>query len=257
MRQGRFRSSRWFWPITFAVAAHVVLGGVLLYQKFEMAPAGEPGPKSKLVDLSSAKQNPDGTGEVKPDALDKQISQGVKKASQMSDRERETILKERTAWVEKYSSVESMQQIGDVVKKSVNAPKRAYEPAENPPPGPFDYESMLPYASKKIVGDDGIERSQQTWVDKDGRVLKQTIRRARDDNGVMKEYRGTYTADGEFFETEIPVTDDGGLNSIVETMSRSQVLQKLFSGAVLPALESQRQKQESSKSAPDSPEPGA
>jgi hypothetical protein len=128
------------------------------------------------------------------------------------------------------------------VQQSVGAPQRAYEPVEPAPPGAFDYDSMLPYSSKKQVMDDGIERSVQIWVDKDGRVLTQTIRRARDDQGVMREYRGVYGADGKFFETEVPVADDGGLNSVVEMMSRSEILQKVFSGAVLPALESQREK---------------
>ena len=79
--------------------------------------------------------------------------------------------------------------------------------------------------------------------------MTQTIRRSKDDNGVLKEYRGTYSADGKFFETEVPVADDGGLNSVVEMMSRSEILQKLFTGAVLPALESQSGKKQTEKPA--------
>ncbi|QNN25038.1 hypothetical protein HED60_23090 [Planctomycetales bacterium ZRK34] len=242
---GRFRKSRWFWPITIAVLAHVTLGVFLLYQKLEIG--AKPGPKSKLVDLSAARQNSDGTGEIEPAELDKQLDAGLAKTQAMDPRQREAITRERLDWIEKHSSVESVDAMSRVVKQSVGAPQRAYEPVEPAPPGSFDIDSMLPYASKKEVFDDGIVRSVQTWVDKDGRVMKQTIRRSKDDNGVLKEYRGTYSADGKFFETEVPVADDGGLNSVVEMMSRSEILQKLFTGAVLPALESQSGKKQTEK----------
>lgn len=245
MSLGRFRTSRWFWPITIAVAAHVALGVFLVYQKLEIGT--KPGPKSKLVDLSNAKQNPDGTGEVEPAELDKQIDQGLAKARAMTDRQREALTRERLGWVEKHSSVESVAAIGEVVQQSVGAPKRAYEPAESPPPGPFDYDSMLPYSTEKRVMDDGVQRTVQTWIDKDGRVLKQTMRRGRDENGVMRQYRGVFEKDGELFETEVPVADDGGLNKALEMVSQSEILQKMFSGAVLPALESQRLKQQKSR----------
>lgn len=240
MSFGRFRKSRWFWPITVAVLAHLTLAVFLVYQKLEVG--ARPGPKSKLVDLSAASQNADGTGEIEPAELDRQLDAGLAKAQSMTDRQRQAISRERADWLEKHSSVQSVEAMSRVVQQSVGAPQRAYEPVEPAPPGTFDFDSMLPYASKKMTLDDGIERSVQTWVDKDGRVLRQTIRRARDEQGVTREYRGTIGTDGDFFETEVPVADDGGLNSVVEMMSRSEILQKVFSGAVLPALESQREK---------------
>ncbi|MBI1369355.1 MAG: hypothetical protein GC162_11970 [Planctomycetes bacterium] len=109
---------------------------------------------------------------------------------------------------------------------------------------------MLPYSSKRQVGDDKIERSVQVWVDKDGRSMTQTVRRTADANGVMHEYRGTYSTDGKLFESEVPVSGNGTADSVIETMSKSPMLHQLFTNGLLPALEAVRTKQEAKPSAP-------
>ena len=136
-----------------------------------------------------------------------------------ADQDREA-LAERAAsearWLERHSSEQSIEQIGEVVRKAYDTPPRAYAPVDPPPPGDFDHDTMLPYAVRQEAGVDGSARVTYTWVDAQGRILE--IEMAEEES-------------------------DPALTAALKMAERSTMMRQLFQTSVLPVLEAQlRQK---------------
>ncbi len=124
---------------------------------------------------------------------------------------------ERAAeWLESRSSVEAVSDIGAAVRDAYKIPARAYAPADPPPPGEFDYESMLPYSVWPLTSADGSDRLVYTWVDARGRSMEIAM---------------------------APEASDPALTKALQMAQRSAIMRQLFQTSVLPVLESQLRRQ--------------
>lgn len=120
-------------------------------------------------------------------------------------------------WLERHSSEQAIEQIGEVVREAYDTPPRAYAPVDPPPPGDFDHDTMLPYSVRQEAGADGSARVTYTWVDARGRSLE--IEMAEEES-------------------------DPALTAALKMAERSPMMRQLFQTSVLPVLEAQlRQKQ--------------
>ncbi|MBI1371153.1 MAG: hypothetical protein GC159_00085 [Phycisphaera sp.] len=163
-------------------------------------------------------------------------------------------LEKKAAYVDKNISEQSVKDITKMVRSAIKAEDRAYAPVDPPPPGAFDFQSMLPYSSKREVGTDGKQRSVEIWIDKAGRTMTKTTRKGTDENGNVVLYQGTGQKDakGDYIEFATPYDkSQETLTNVLEIMGRSPALQRLFSEGFLPVLNSERK-----KAAPQG-EPGA
>lgn len=115
-------------------------------------------------------------------------------------------------WLETRSSEAAINEIGEVVQDALGARTRAYAPVDPPPPGDFDYGTMLPCAVRQITGEDGAVRVVYTWVDEQGRSLE--------------------------VETSLEASDPA-LTTALQMAQRSPMMWRLFQTSVLPVLESQ------------------
>ncbi len=124
---------------------------------------------------------------------------------------------ERAAeWLESRSSVEAVSDIGAAVREAYEIPTRAYAPANPPPPGEFDYESMLPYSVRQLTSADGSDQLVYTWVDGQGRSMEVAM---------------------------APEASDPALTKALQMAQRSAIMRQLFQTSVLPVLESQLRRQ--------------
>lgn len=115
-------------------------------------------------------------------------------------------------WIESRSSETAIDDIGKVVRDACEVRPRAYAPVNPPPPGEFDHDTMLPYAVKHLVGEDGAKRVAYTWVDEQGRSLE--IEMLED-------------------------VSDPALTTALQLAERSPMMRQLFQTSILPVLEAQ------------------
>ena len=115
-------------------------------------------------------------------------------------------------WLETRSSDDAISDIGAAVQNACQVGPRAYAPVDPPPPGEFDHDTMLPYAVKKVVSEDGKTQVVYTWVDAQGRSLE---------TEVLEE------------------ASDPALTTALQMAQRSPVMRQLFQTSVLPVLEAQ------------------
>ncbi len=115
-------------------------------------------------------------------------------------------------WIESRSSEDSIDDIGKVVRDAYEVRPRAYAPVNPAPPGEFDHGTMLPYAVKHLVSEDGSKRVAYTWVDEQGRSLEIEM---------------------------LEEASDPALTTALQLAERSPMMRQLFQTSILPVLESQ------------------
>ena len=234
--------------VLVALLVHAALLGVLSLR--QPPPVAAPAP-AMAVALTQVEQPaaPGDSPRIDEGELARKFDTAVRRMQSFSLEQNLKTLRDNTRWLESHSSEQAVSEISAVVRRATGAPNdnRAYAPVDNPPPGEFDHASMLPYATAKVTGDDGLERTERTLIDKAGRTMKQTVRRAPAADGVPRYFHGVYLPDGQFFEYESDEDPFARVGTVLETVSQSPLLQQLFRQAVLPALEAKR------KTAPSQP----
>ena len=229
--------------ILAALLIHLGLLG-LLGLRSTTPPEPEPTPTmSVALTQVEPPQAPGESPKINERELAQQIDNAMRRLQNFSIEQNLRTLRENTRWLDRNSSEQAVSEIAAIVRRATGAAAagdRAYAPAENPPPGEFDHRSMLPYSTAKITGPDGLERTEQTWVDKAGRSMKQTVRRETLPDGKTRYFHGVYQPDGKLFEYETDHDPLQGVGSVLETVSQSPLLQQLFRETVLPALETKR-----------------
>ena len=234
--------------VLMALAIHAGLLGLLGLRGF---PQIEPTPEPTMaVTLTQVEQSPGQSPKVDDAELKEQIDRASRRFASRSREQNQKTLGENTRWLERNSSEQAVSDISAVVRRASGAPVRAYEPVDPPPAGEFDMSSMLLYSTQKIAGEDGLERTQQTWIDKDGRAMKQTSRKAISADGAVRYYHGVYMADGRLEEFETDQDPLGGAGGILDQVSASPLLQRLYREAFLPLFEAQRKSATSPAQAP-------
>lgn len=179
------------------------------------------------------------------DTIKDRIDSGLEEASAATDAENLQRTDAAATFLEQHSNEESVEAIGQRVAELYGTNDRAYKPVFPRPAGSFHYKSMVEYSREKRVDDDGIERSHRTWVDKDGRTMVQTSREFVDDAGKKWTMTGTYQPDGTLYESKMRYDPSlAARDQALDRMSKSPLMRKLLSEAVLPVLEAKRREQE-------------
>lgn len=214
----RFRAKRrrWVAAIGAAVAFHLALGIFLALSQPWSGRVGLRTPRSERAAAPEAESDADDAA-ASPASVDRAELRGRIEASLGAfSGEDEQRLAERATkaanWLESRSSEAAIDDIGEVVREACAAPRRAYSPIDPPPPGDFDHDTMLPYAVRHTVGEDGSTQVVYTWVDQQGRSI----------------------------EVEAPLeTSDPALTTALQMAQRSPMMRRLFETSVLPVLEAQ------------------
>lgn len=228
--------------IAAALSLHGALLGLLVWNSMHPAPAPPHDDAPALPVKFTTIEQPPGAASpsVDPREVKYRIQRGVEEMTPLPTEQKFSMLRRNTRWLDEHSSAESVQQIGEMVRNATGARARAYAPVSKPPPGPFDYATMLPYSAHTKVDPDGKTRVHQIYIDKDGRTMEQTVRTQVTPGGERRTLIGVRGADGKWYETESP--DGEGteqVNTTLEMMNRSPLLRKLYDTAVLPLLDSQ------------------
>jgi hypothetical protein len=224
--------------ILLALALHLGLLGLL---GLGGGKALEPAPRPTMaVTLTQVEQTPGESPKVDESELAEQMERASRRYESRPREENLKTLDENVRWLNRYSSEQAVGEIAAVVRRATGAPERAYAPVDPPPAGDFDMQSMLLYSTQPITGEDGLERTEITWVDRAGRVMKQTSRKVASADGTVQYYHGVYGPDGKFHEFETDQDPLGGESSLFQSISQSPLLQRLYREALLPVLESQR-----------------
>lgn len=187
------------------------------------------------------------------DTIKDRIDEGLEEASAATDAENLQRTDAAATFLENNSSEESVEAIGKKVAAIYGTNDRAYKPVFPRPAGSFHYKSMVEYSREKRIDDDGIERSHRTWVDQDGRTMVQTSRDFVDDDGKKWTMTGTYQPDGTLYESKMRYDPSlAARDQALDRISKSPLMRKLLSEAILPVLEAKRREQER-KVTPGSP----
>ena len=115
---------------------------------------------------------------------------------------------ERAKQLERISSVESMQEIGDLLKQKLPQRARAFAPSDKPASGDFDYSDPVIHSVIRKRGPDGVEKPYYVMVDKAGRKV----------------------------EVEAPAGSETTV-ALFERLQSSAVLRTLKDGILLPVLD--------------------
>ncbi len=211
MIQSPAKRKQWAAALGAAVAAHLALGMILALSW--------PSIRGDLETLPESAAQPEPDSPVKPEdavppleELRGQIQTSVDRYSGGDQQGLVQRGEEAAHWLERSSSEEAIDEIGEVVRNAYGAPARAYAPVDPPPPGDFDHDTMLPYAVRQTTGDDASTYVVYTWVDEQGRAM----------------------------EIEMPEeASDRALTAALKMAQRSPMMRHLFQTSVLPVLESQ------------------
>lgn len=238
-----FSRKVWLLSMAGALAAHFVLYTLLGLGwrdiRNRITGASEPStPPAAAASADSSNSTP-----IDIPKLATQIEQGVSRQILIPAEQNLKEFRKYAAWLESHSSEKSISDISTAVRQATKAPDRAYAPADKPPPGEFDMKSMLLYSTTKVTSSkDHLERTEQTWIDKSGRTMKQTARSETTPAGKIIYYQGAYMPDGSLVEFKTDQDPLGGAASIYDSIAQSPLLQRLYRDALLPALESRRAK---------------
>ncbi len=239
-----------------SILLHTVLMAALGYFGFQYYQSRkEPPvpPPAMPIKLTQVEQKPGEDPSIDERELRSKVDREIKRIESIpAERKLQTVQK-NTRWLDQNSNEKNVAGVLNVTRNAFGGtPQRAYAPLQIPPAGEFDIPSMLPYSDEKYAGADGIERTLRTWVDKDGRTMKQTRRNATLPDGRKVIYQGAFTSDGTLHESEIP--DDGSpdnIGRVLDQINQSPLLRKIYLEGVLPILEARRQ----AKPKPASPTP--
>jgi hypothetical protein len=236
--------------IALAVVVHVAAGIFAYRTWFADTPAGRPDAPAIPIKLTDVEQVP---GEASPRVNEREIKsrmeRGAAEMTRLTPEQRHKILDTNLKWVEASSSEKSMAEIGQVMRRIAGAPDRAYAPVEGLPPGHFDGPSMLLYSVIEATRCDGKVCKFHTFVDKNGRTMQTTVRHETGPDGKDHTYYGAKLLDGTWFDSE--GEPEPKEMAILEKLSASPVLQKLYSQGLLPFDAAQRQKKlDAQKAAP-------
>lgn len=203
------------WAASFVAAAtvHVALGvmlAVLLRPNVEEMAAVPERPTPQHEEKAAAPAE-------SPPAIDRQeVRKKIETSLELFANQDEVKLASRgekaAEWLESRSEPESIDEIGEVVRDACDVPPRAYAPVDPPPPGDFDYDTMLPFAVRRTEEEDGSIRVTYTWVDEQGRAMEVAMPEA---------------------------ASDPALTAALKMAQRSPMMRQLFQTSVLPVLESQ------------------
>lgn len=253
-----YRDKRITIPFGLSLSIHAVLLGALVWfglSTFDRPAADDTDDGTSGGAETTVQEDVDDATEEIAERIDKGLEQAVA-ASEAENLERTD---KAAKWLETHSSEEAVGDIAQRVREAYGTNDRAYKPVFPRPAGSFDSSSMLPFTREKRVDDDGIERTHQTWVDKDGRTMVVTSRTYKDESGKLWAMSGTYSADGTLHESKTRYDPSlAAHDQALDRVSQSPLLRKLLSEAVLPVLEAKRRQQSKSKSSstPESPPGG-
>ncbi len=224
-----FRETRWQLAaaLGIALALHLILAAVLAWTGLSHRDAATMPPETAAaLEPDSHREEiaptpPIGQGELRR-RIDASLSAfSGEPAQQLAQR-----ADDAADWLETHSTGEAMDDIGNVVCEAYAARTRAFAPVDPRPPGEFDYNTMLPYAVRQTVAEDGTSRVIYTWVDEEGRSMN----------------------------VDVPLeASDPALTRALTLAERSALMRQLFQTSILPVLDSRLQPQPLSASQSPSP----
>ncbi len=213
MMQPRMKRMQWAASFVAAATVHIVLGVMLAVSlrpnpdELAAVPERRPGPPEEGPSVPA--ESPPA---IDREEVQKKIETSLDLFANRDEGELASRGEKAAEWLESRSEPESIDEIGAVVRDACDAPPRAYAPADPPPSGDFDYDTMLPFAVRQTEEDDGSIRVTYTWVDAQGRAM----------------------------EVAMPETaSDPALTAALKMAQRSPMMRQLFQTSVLPVLETQ------------------
>ena len=236
-----FSRKLWLISIAGALAAHFVLYTLLGLGWSDLRNRITGSRDTPTPPTTAASADSNNSTSIDIPRLATQIEQGVNRQVLLPAEQNLKEFRKHAAWLDSHSSEKSISEISTAVRQATKAPDRAYAPVDPPPPGEFDMKSMLLYSTTKVTSTrDHIERTEQTWIDKSGRTMKQTARSETTPAGKTIYYQGTYMPDGSLVEFKTDQDPLAGAGSIYDTIAQSPLLQRLYHEALLPAIEARR-----------------
>ncbi len=209
-----------FISVASAIALHAALAAVLVWTgviRFSTIEPATQTVRGEHVEIT-AEVSGGKVEQVESNQLAEQLDRGLAEYQKLSPSQLDSRLREKTLWLEKHSSEESVANIGELLRSATGArTDRAYEPAATPPPGTFGFNDSLIYG----------------------------VRRETDEHGRSQAFYILLDAQGRTMEVPVPPEQDRTAR-MIERMHSSPLLQQLWQQTILPLMDAQLSRQRGS-----------